>query len=233
MDENQLHQRHVSVPLQVTTAGAVHDAASNGTGTCREDNDNNNNNHHNNTNGADQSQANPSPSESSPPKPQRKRNKPSLSCETCTVKKTKCDRGRPLCFACVKRRSECHYSQLADLIEESHQSSEQSPRRKLKSTSSSASNSKPSTAERRYGPSLLEKAPSRSSTGSSPRLLSNIPFSHPTASNLFKAEHPFRYAIPGYPRLQSLSDSLRPIPSTPCIHLRWKLAGRCFIQGSL
>lgn len=32
---------------------------------------------------------------------------------------------------------------------------------------------------------------SRSSTGSSPMLLSNMPFSHPTASNVFKAEHPF------------------------------------------
>ncbi|CAF9912034.1 hypothetical protein IMSHALPRED_010683 [Imshaugia aleurites] len=36
-----------------------------------------------------------------------------------------------------------------------------------------------------------ERPPSRSSTGSSPTLLSNVPFSHPTASNIFKAEHPF------------------------------------------
>lgn len=61
----------------------------------------------------------------------RKRNKPSLSCEACTVKKTKCDRTRPVCFACIKRRSECHYSQLADLIEESHRSADgQKSRRK-------------------------------------------------------------------------------------------------------
>lgn len=38
----------------------------------------------------------------------------------------------------------------------------------------------------------IERRPSRSSTGSSPRLLSNVPFSNPTMSNLFKAEHPFR-----------------------------------------
>ena len=65
--------------------------------------------------------------------PPRKRNKPSLSCETCTVKKTKCDRTRPMCFACVKRRSECHYSDLANLIEQSHRSSDaQKSRRKSK-----------------------------------------------------------------------------------------------------
>ena len=50
----------------------------------------------------------------------RRRNKPSLSCEACTLKKTKCERGRPRCLACLKRRSTCVYSELADLIEESH-----------------------------------------------------------------------------------------------------------------
>ncbi|KAL8779668.1 MAG: hypothetical protein Q9194_001322 [Teloschistes cf. exilis] len=47
----------------------------------------------------------------------RRRNKPSLSCQACTNKKTKCDRGRPKCLACLKRRSECNYSELADAIE--------------------------------------------------------------------------------------------------------------------
>lgn len=124
----------------------------------------------------------------------RKRNKPSLSCETCTVKKTKCDRSRPSCFACLKRKTECHYSQLANLIEESQHSPAQHPqRRKSKSQGSNASKS--AYVERRHGSIVAERAPSRSSTGSSPRLqglLSNIPFTHPTVSNLFKAEHPFR-----------------------------------------
>ncbi|KAM0795752.1 fungal-specific transcription factor domain-containing protein [Usnea florida] len=74
---------------------------------------------------------NPSPgtASDSSPKPQKRRNKPSLSCETCTVETETTDPSkRPL---------------------------------------------------------------SRSSTGSSPMLLSNVPFSHPTASNIFKAEHPF------------------------------------------
>ena len=69
----------------------------------------------------------------------RRRNKPSLSCETCTVKKTKCDRARPVCFACIKRRSDCHYSQLANLIEESHRSADgHKSRRKSKPELTSA-----------------------------------------------------------------------------------------------
>lgn len=181
MDENQLDRLRVSAPLQVAIPGAAPVGAGN-----YSDKDVNNNHH------GGQLPINPAPSEPLPTKPQRKRNKPSLSCETCTVKKTKCDRGRPVCFACIKRRSECHYSQLANLIEESHQSSEHSPRRKLKSNDSNIPNPTSATADKHYGPGLAEIAPSRSSTGSSPQLLSNIPFSHPTASNLFKAEHPFR-----------------------------------------
>ncbi|KAI4135732.1 MAG: hypothetical protein LQ347_000412 [Umbilicaria vellea] len=63
----------------------------------------------------------------------QRRNKPSLSCEACTTKKTK----------------------------------------------------------RQDGGKLSERRNSRSSIGSSPLLLSNVPYSHPTASNVFKAEHPF------------------------------------------
>jgi len=123
----------------------------------------------------------------------RRRNKPSLSCETCTVKKTKCDRNRPVCFACVKRRSECTYSHLADLIEESHrQLGIDSPRKRAKNNNHASSNAPESTpAGRPPGPQPTDRAPSRSSTGSSPMLLSNVPFSHPTVSNVFKAEHPF------------------------------------------
>ena len=184
MDENHLDRLRVSAPMQAAIPGA-------GAGNYN-DIDVNNNNNNNNDNHSAQLQTNSATSESLTTKPQRKRNKPSLSCETCTVKKTKCDRGRPVCFACLKRRSECHYSQLANLIEESHQSPDQSPRRKLKSNGSTTPKSTSATTERHYGPAPAETAPSRSSTGSSPRLLSNIPFSHPTASNLFKAEHPFR-----------------------------------------
>ena len=189
MDEGQLDRLRVSASLQ----SAIPGPASTGAGNYS-DNHVNNDHHGTNTDTIpnQQSQRSLAAFESRPAKQQRKRNKPSLSCETCTVKKTKCDRGRPVCFACLKRRSECTYSQLANLIEESHQSSDQSPRRKSKSNGSSIPKTSPAAVERHYGPARPEKAPSRSSTGSSPRLLSNIPFSHPTASNLFKAEHPFR-----------------------------------------
>ena len=40
----------------------------------------------------------------------------------------------------------------------------------------------------------MELPDRKSSTGSSPMLLSNIPFSHGTGSNIFKSEHPFVYA---------------------------------------
>ncbi|KAK8233164.1 hypothetical protein HDK77DRAFT_60687 [Phyllosticta capitalensis] len=51
-----------------------------------------------------------------PPKKKQKRNKPTLSCDCCVERKTKCDRGRPQCLACVKRQTPCHYSEVANLI---------------------------------------------------------------------------------------------------------------------
>lgn len=136
------------------------------------------------TNGSPQ---NVSPTDGSAKKP-RKRNKPSLSCEACTLKKTKCDRGRPTCLACLKRRSPCQYSQLADAIEESHRAlGIDTPRKKPKPAQAPPLSALPSRQDARSA----ERRLSRSSTGSSPMLLSNMPFSHPTASNIFKAEHPF------------------------------------------
>ena len=65
-----------------------------------------------------------------PPKKKQKRNKPTLSCSECVDRKTKvkwppdtkhtltnetqCDRARPTCLACVKRGSECKYSEVAN-----------------------------------------------------------------------------------------------------------------------
>lgn len=67
-------------------------------------------------------------------KKRQKRNKPTLSCDCCVERKTKvnprrrpsatnpradepqCDRGRPQCLACLKRQSECRYSEVANLI---------------------------------------------------------------------------------------------------------------------
>ena len=177
MDVHQANQRLVSGPPHPEVAEGILQDVHNGAG--------------NNSNNSDTSQLQTSPlaSDSKAAKPPRKRNKPSLSCETCTVKKTKCNRIRPNCFACIKRGSQCHYSQLANLIEESQQSPGRSHRRTSKSNGSNAPRS--ATSERQHDSGPAERAPSRSSTGSSP-LLSIIPFSHPTASNLFKTEHPFR-----------------------------------------
>ncbi|KAI9725344.1 MAG: hypothetical protein M1828_003194 [Chrysothrix sp. TS-e1954] len=49
-------------------------------------------------------------------KPKQKRNKPTLSCQECVERKTKCDRGRPKCSACTKRPSNCEYTAVADTI---------------------------------------------------------------------------------------------------------------------
>lgn len=171
--------------------------------------------------------------ENTPQKEKRHRNKPSLSCEVCTVKKTKCDRVRPECFACQKRKTPCHYSPLADMIEETHRAQgQETPRKRPRTTKKGDESSlvfSPDAATpirvadlanaKRINASMplgtppaaavaaaaaaaspvmynqerpasrpIDRTPSRSSTGSSPTLLSNIPFSHPTASNLFKVE---------------------------------------------
>ena len=152
-------------------------------------------------------QTSPVSSTDSPQKEKRHRNKPSLSCETCTVKKTKCDRNRPECFACQKRRTECRYSALADMIEESHRARGiDSPRKRQKvkkaggepqssdsqapyhalGPNNTAFTNLPTSNHDLYKPT--DRTPSRSSTGSSPTLLSNVPFSHPTVSNIFKVE---------------------------------------------
>ena len=151
-------------------------------------------------------------------KEKRHRNKPSLSCTTCTNKKTKCDRTRPICFACQKRKSDCHYTPVANLIEETHrQRGLEGPRKKQRLGSVGHSPGGSMQVSPRLGPPLsgmvpydrvdntpakpappmvpitddyrpVDRTPSRSSTGSAPSLLSNIPFSHPTVSNLFKVE---------------------------------------------
>ena len=163
------------------------------------------------------SHTSPTLSTGSSGKEKRHRNKPSLSCEICTVKKTKCDRVRPECFACQKRRTECRYSQLADLIEDSHRASgPDSPRKRqrvkrLNAASVPQSNvpltqdlepgsrtdAPPNTTAVVAAPASFhegnsnatDRTPSRSSTGSAPNhLLSSVPFSHPTVSNIFKVE---------------------------------------------
>ncbi|KAF2199423.1 hypothetical protein GQ43DRAFT_376268 [Delitschia confertaspora ATCC 74209] len=181
---------------------------------------------------------NHAPQPSPPPKKKQKRNKPTLSCEECVERKTKCDRGRPQCIACIKRQSECRYSEVANLIastdrgavtrntarsrkhskpasslgEGEHPSSLplhviilplfflplKHPDRHSLTDSSPSSPSQPFFASSqmtrsRSPPRPQYRSGSLSSTGSSPFLLSNIPYSNHTQSPFFGlgSEHPF------------------------------------------
>ncbi|KAK1975421.1 fungal-specific transcription factor [Colletotrichum cereale] len=141
-----------------------------------------------------------SPDPANPDEPSRKkqrRNKPTLSCAECVERKTKCDRGRPHCLACIKRQTECKYAIVANILDE---------------TSRSITNGRRMTKPPKKKPSDLSSIPniadrgliegrgftSRGSVGSiafssASGLLSNVPYSLPTASNVFGigSEHPF------------------------------------------
>ncbi|RDL35752.1 Uncharacterized protein BP5553_06364 [Venustampulla echinocandica] len=126
-----------------------------------------------------------------PPKKRQRRNKPTLSCEECVERKTKCDRGRPHCLACIKRQTECKYARVANILEETNRSVSNArrmtkPPKKKQSMSNGVEGPKQIT-----NPS--ERSASRGSVSSSTGLLSNVPYSHPTASNVFGigSEHPF------------------------------------------
>ncbi|KAF2004758.1 hypothetical protein P154DRAFT_551946 [Amniculicola lignicola CBS 123094] len=138
-----------------------------------------------------------------PPRKKQKRNKPTLSCEECVERKTKCDRGRPNCLACVKRQSECKYSDVANLIASADRGAahaSQTTGRARKQSSKPSELGEPMhalpiqvqvpAAQRSH----YRSASLSSSTGSSPFLLSNIPYSNHTPSPFFGAkgsEHPF------------------------------------------
>ncbi|KAK7432624.1 hypothetical protein QQZ08_000832 [Neonectria magnoliae] len=129
-----------------------------------------------------------------PPRKKQKRNKPTLSCHECVERKTKCDRGRPHCLACIKRQTECRYAHVANLLEE---------------TTRSAANGRRMTKAPKKIPGSIGKSPipniadrgipndpgasSRGAVALSIGLLSNVPYSLPTASNVFGigSEHPF------------------------------------------
>ncbi|KAI0390974.1 fungal-specific transcription factor domain-containing protein [Xylariaceae sp. FL0594] len=135
------------------------------------------------------------PSLTAPLKKKQKRNKPTLSCHECVERKTKCDRGRPHCLACLKRQTDCQYAPVADLLERETTRSATNGRRmtkppKKRSSTTGSRSSLPNLADRGLpnGHTLAS-----GSVASSSGLLSNIPFSHPTASNVFGVgtEHPF------------------------------------------
>ncbi|KAH7035601.1 fungal-specific transcription factor domain-containing protein [Microdochium trichocladiopsis] len=134
------------------------------------------------------------PSESGEPdRKKQKRNKPTLSCLECVERKTKCDRGRPHCLACIKRQSECRYAHVANVLEGTSRAVTNGRRmtRPPKKRSSFSLHSNGATADRPPLPNIADRGVLTStivSSGSvalSTGLLSNVPFSLPSASKVF------------------------------------------------
>ncbi|KAL7949876.1 fungal-specific transcription factor domain-containing protein [Trichoderma barbatum] len=131
---------------------------------------------------------------SGPPRKKQKRNKPTLSCHECVERKTKCDRGRPHCLACIKRQTECIYAHVANVIEETSRSAANGRRMTKPPKKKPGSNGKlpvPNIADRNAN--STDDTPSRGAVALSIGLLSNVPYSVATASNVFGigSEHPF------------------------------------------
>ncbi|KAL7788985.1 fungal-specific transcription factor domain-containing protein [Trichoderma ceciliae] len=127
-------------------------------------------------------------------KKKQKRNKPTLSCHECVERKTKCDRGRPHCLACIKRQTECRYAHVANLLEETSRSATNGRRMTKPPKKKPGSNGKltvPNIADRNVN--SIGDTPSRGAIALSTGLLSNVPYSVATASNVFGigSEHPF------------------------------------------
>ncbi|KAL6881684.1 fungal-specific transcription factor domain-containing protein [Trichoderma longibrachiatum] len=136
----------------------------------------------------------PEPHAGGPPKKKQKRNKPTLSCHECVERKTKCDRGRPHCLACIKRQTECVYAHVANVIEETSRSAANGRRMTKPPKKKPGANGQlpvPNIADRNANSS--DDTPSRGAVALSIGLLSNVPYSVATASNVFGigSEHPF------------------------------------------
>lgn len=123
----------------------------------------------------------------------QKRNKPTLSCQECVERKTKCDRGRPHCLACIKRQTECRYAHVANLLEATSRTEANGRRMtkppKKRLTGLENHSPIPNIADRGNEHDTSSRGAIALSTG----LLSNVPYSIPKASNVFGigSEHPF------------------------------------------
>ncbi|KUI68550.1 hypothetical protein VM1G_04510 [Cytospora mali] len=131
-----------------------------------------------------------------PQKKRQKRNKPTLSCFECVERKTKCDRGRPHCLACIKRQTECKYAHVANLLEETSRSVSNGrrmtkPPKKKPGPSGQTRSPIPNIADR--GVLSTNNYLSRAAVALSTGLLSTVPYSMGTGSNLFGigSAHPF------------------------------------------
>lgn len=136
-------------------------------------------------------------------KPKQRRNKPTLSCLECAERKTKCDRARP-CLACVKRQSNCEYTAVADIIASADRKngSQQTKARLVtkplskvrKASNASCQQTSPVLNDDGWA-RISQRAhrSSNASSGSSPYLLSNVPYAKSSPSNVFGvgSQHPF------------------------------------------
>ncbi|QYS93962.1 Zn2Cys6 transcriptional regulator [Trichoderma simmonsii] len=105
-----------------------------------------------------------------------------------------CDRGRPHCLACIKRQTECIYAHVANVIEETSRSAANGRRMTKPPKKKPGSFGKlpvPNIADRNAN--STDDTPSRGAIALSIGLLSNVPYSVATASNVFGigSEHPF------------------------------------------
>lgn len=143
----------------------------------------------------------PSAGAESRAKAKQKRNKPTLSCLECVERKTKCDRGRP-CLACVKRQTKCEHTTVANLIVSAGSKIAAAPNgaryvtkppAKVRKTEAASSALVPSAAVTDNGWSHIDNRAHRHSCPTSPYLLSNVPYSDATPSNVFGmgTQHPF------------------------------------------
>ncbi|TVY74004.1 Sorbicillinoid biosynthetic cluster transcription factor 2 [Fusarium oxysporum f. sp. cubense] len=123
------------------------------------------------------------------PETKKRRNKPTLSCHECVRRKTKCDRGRPHRHACGERQTKCQYAQLTNLLKETTRLT--STDRRI-TTATKKKESRITNIADRGMPSDL-RASSHGADAPSIGLLSNVPYSLPSASNVFGigSERPF------------------------------------------
>ena len=167
------------------------------------------------------------------PKSARRRNKPSLSCQACTLKKTRCDRERPMCGACNKRASHCVYSEVKEPRTRRRQMGDHEPGRgrqdatsapwdhvrsgssgqgtsttsnPASSVSDSHTSNLGSPANELIASAMQVERPSNQSH----TLLSSIPFPHTTEANLFSNAHPFTDYWKHHDGLAEVMSTARP-----------------------
>ncbi|KAJ1331725.1 DNA binding [Microdochium nivale] len=131
-----------------------------------------------------------------PDRKKQKRNKPTLSCLECVERKTKCDRGRPHCLACIKRQTGCRYAHVANILESTTRIAGNGrrmtrPPKKRTSISQSSSGTNATAIGRATLPNVADRSVlsgtvvTAGSVALSTGLLSNVPFSLPSASKVF------------------------------------------------